>query len=55
MSHILFIQSFQPTYNSLMDRASTLGSLAFNSIRFGFKGNWSIQKSDGTWQAAVGG
>lgn len=38
-----------------MEWASMLGSLAFSSIRFGFKENWSIQKSAGPWQAAVVG
>lgn len=56
MSHIPFIQSCSLLAdNGLGERASTLGSLAFNSVGFGFRQNWSIQKSSGTWQAAVAG
>lgn len=53
-SHCLHSE-LQPADNWLGEGTSTLGSLAFNSIGFGFRQNWSIQKSSGTWQAAVVG
>lgn len=55
MSHIPFIQSCSLLTFGWGKEPAHLALWHFNSIGLGFRQNWSIQKSSGTWQAAVVG